>query len=428
MKKCLVFLIVFVSLPLFAAEKQATAILLDNSKSISPQDFQKAKTLIQEIVAQLDGTKLIYQFGNDMKKIEPSDLETVQANESYTMIYDAAYDSAKELSEIQAEHKAILIISDGIDTKSATVLEDVVGYANSKGIAIYAVGVGKANRKILERMARLTNGMYFSITSTDLVNQLQTSIASQKAVPQNEAAKPTSVQQPGPSIPVVTPPAVSVPVESPQESRVPYKWILLLLLGAVAVIVVGIIVARAYRTEPRICPTCGRRLDPYQTICPVCSTGETRQTKQIQVPVTAPADGTQEILLDDDRIGAIPLELLEKKPVSEEMLSKTFVLMETPMLVVRKGKNLGQTFSLNRAFPVSIGRSRVNEIRLDDITISGQHCRVIPENGRHVLYDLNSTNGTFLNEKKVTRAILKEGDIIRVGETHFLYKIEQHRS
>jgi pSer/pThr/pTyr-binding forkhead associated (FHA) protein len=104
------------------------------------------------------------------------------------------------------------------------------------------------------------------------------------------------------------------------------------------------------------------------------------------------------------------------------------VLMETPMLVVRKGKNLGQTFSLNRAFPVSIGRSRVNEIRLDDITISGQHCRIIPENGKHVLYDLNSTNGTFLNDKKVNRSVLKEGDTIRVGETQFLYKIEQHRT
>jgi pSer/pThr/pTyr-binding forkhead associated (FHA) protein len=124
----------------------------------------------------------------------------------------------------------------------------------------------------------------------------------------------------------------------------------------------------------------------------------------------------------------IPVELLEKKPVTEESLTKTFVLMETPMLIVRKGRNLGETHALNRAFPVSIGRSRVCEIRLDDITISGQHCRIIPENGKHVLYDLGSTNGTFLNEKRISKVILKEGDIIKVGETQFLYKVEQHRN
>ena len=98
------------------------------------------------------------------------------------------------------------------------------------------------------------------------------------------------------------------------------------------------------------------------------------------------------------------------------------------MLEVRKGKTAGQNFSLNRAFPVSIGRSRVNEIPLDDVTVSGQHCRIIPENGKHVLYDLGSTNGTFVNDKKIQRAILRVGDMIKVGETHFLYKIEQHRS
>ena len=428
MKKSVLFLVfLFVSLPLFAADKQATSILLDNSKSISAEDFGKAKDLIRQVLQNVDGTKLIYQFGNDMKKIDPSELPTVQPTESYTMIYDAAYDAAQELSQIDADHKSIVIISDGIDTKSATVLEDVVEYANSNGIAIYGVGVGKANRKVLERMARLTGGKYFGITSPAVATEMQISIAAQKAAQEKETSKPAAVQQPSPTIPLVTPPAVSVPVERAPESAFPYKWILLLLLATAAMLVVVFLIAKSYKTEPRVCPTCGRHLDPYQTICPVCSADETRQTKQVPLPVTAPAEGTQEILLEEERFSNIPSELLEKKP-TEEMLSKTFVLMETPMLVVRKGKNLGQTFSLNRAFPVSIGRSRVNEIRLDDITISGQHCRIIPENGRHVLYDLSSTNGTFLNEKKVTRAILKEGDTIRVGETHFLYKVEQHRN
>ena len=124
----------------------------------------------------------------------------------------------------------------------------------------------------------------------------------------------------------------------------------------------------------------------------------------------------------------MPVELLEKRPMMEEMLSKTFVLMASPVLVIRKGKGVGQTFSLNRVYPVSIGRSRVNEIRLDDATISGQHCRIIPEHGHHVVCDLGSTNGTFVNEKRINKQILSEGDIIKVGETQFLYKVEQQRN
>jgi pSer/pThr/pTyr-binding forkhead associated (FHA) protein len=81
---------------------------------------------------------------------------------------------------------------------------------------------------------------------------------------------------------------------------------------------------------------------------------------------------------------------------------------------------------LNRLYPVSIGRSRVNEIRLEDASVSGQHCRIIPESGKHILYDLSSTNGTFLNDKKVSKESLKEGDIIRIGETQLLYRVEQH--
>lgn len=157
-----------------------------------------------------------------------------------------------------------------------------------------------------------------------------------------------------------------------------------------------------------------------QVECPYC-TGT--------VDERVSGDGTQELLkpsASQQFEELIPLELLEKKPEFDISLTKTYVLMETPVLVVRKGKNIGQSYSLNRLYPVSIGRSRVNEIRLEDAAVSGQHCRIIPENGKHVLYDLSSTNGTFLNDKKVSKEGLKEGDVIRIGETQFLYRVEQH--
>jgi hypothetical protein len=185
--------------------------------------------------------------------------------------------------------------------------------------------------------------------------------------------------------------------------------------------VIGWVVVRALKKEERMCPTCNRILESYQTVCPSCATVSGPR------PMRSP-DSTQELGEAEEDENLIPVELLERKPVTEEMLSKTYVLMETPMLIIRKGPNIGKSFSLNRVYPVSIGRSRVNEIKLEDTTVSGQHCRIIPENNRHVIYDLESTNGTFVNEKRVSKLVLSEGDIIKVGETQFLYKVEQQRN
>ena len=41
--------------------------------------------------------------------------------------------------------------------------------------------------------------------------------------------------------------------------------------------------------------------------------------------------------------------------------------------------------------------------------------------------DLKSTNGTFVNEQRITRHVLKTGDVIRLGETDLLFRLEQKK-
>ena len=61
-------------------------------------------------------------------------------------------------------------------------------------------------------------------------------------------------------------------------------------------------------------------------------------------------------------------------------------------------------------------------IPLTDHTISRRHAELRPENGRWVLVDLNSVNGTFLNGQRVTQPVpLKHGDQIRMGGTLLVY-------
>ena len=439
MKRVGVFFLILLFPLVVSAATSATAILIDISRSVPPDDFQRAKVLIRGIVEEAGSDDIIevYAFGNEVRKISTNELESLQPSESFTMLFDAAYDVAQILDGIEANRKSIIIISDGRDTKSATILEDIAGYVNERGIAVYGIGVGDAQRKTLERIARLTGGKYIPVGSADALEQLRASQSQQKTVAASAlpvAPKPPTTIAPEPG-PVVTPiapePKVATPAEPspvappPAQRSMRFIWIGGAAAGLLLLIAAGWVLMRALRKEERTCPTCGRTLESYQTVCPGCASPLLQQkTADTQSP-----DSTFEMAEGEEQSERGPLELLEKRPVTEEMLSKTFVLMETPMLVIRKGRNIGQSFSLNRVYPVSIGRSRVNEIKLEDVTISGQHCRIIPENGKHVLYDLGSTNGTFVNEKRVNnRTTLTEGDIIKVGETQFLFKVEQQRN
>src|SRR4029077_11371799 len=66
--------------------------------------------------------------------------------------------------------------------------------------------------------------------------------------------------------------------------------------------------------------------------------------------------------------------------------------------------------------PVSIGRSPDNDLPVDNLAVSNYHARVYFEGGRLVVEDLDSLNGTFVNDLRVERATLHDGDSIHIGK------------
>jgi pSer/pThr/pTyr-binding forkhead associated (FHA) protein len=68
--------------------------------------------------------------------------------------------------------------------------------------------------------------------------------------------------------------------------------------------------------------------------------------------------------------------------------------------------------------PVSIGRSPDNDLPVDNLAVSNHHARVYFEAGRLVVEDLDSLNGTFVNDLRIERATLHDGDSIHVGKHH----------
>src|SRR5271167_1469598 len=70
------------------------------------------------------------------------------------------------------------------------------------------------------------------------------------------------------------------------------------------------------------------------------------------------------------------------------------------------------------ARPVCIGRSPDNDLPVDNLAVSTHHARVYYEGGRLVVEDLDSLNGTFVNDLRVERATLHDGDSIWIGKHH----------
>jgi diguanylate cyclase (GGDEF)-like protein len=90
-----------------------------------------------------------------------------------------------------------------------------------------------------------------------------------------------------------------------------------------------------------------------------------------------------------------------------------------PTLVVLSGSNVGEMYRLEKDQMV-IGRGDKVDLRLVDEGISREHVRLSKAEGRVVLEDLGSTNGTYCNGQRVARHPLVEGDKILIGSTTIL--------
>lgn len=70
--------------------------------------------------------------------------------------------------------------------------------------------------------------------------------------------------------------------------------------------------------------------------------------------------------------------------------------------------------------PLVIGRGADCDVRMDDTFLSTRHARFVVDQGDLSVEDLGSTNGTYINEERVTgRVQLRRGDIVQVGGVLF---------
>ncbi len=73
---------------------------------------------------------------------------------------------------------------------------------------------------------------------------------------------------------------------------------------------------------------------------------------------------------------------------------------------------------------VTIGRDDSHTVVVASDQASRKHARIFVSGGAHVLVDLDSTNGTFLNSKLVKEQTLRHGDVLRIASTVLKYVVE----
>ena len=150
------------------------------------------------------------------------------------------------------------------------------------------------------------------------------------------------------------------------------------------------------------CNRCGHRDPPTSGFCSAC--------------------GSVLDLVDDRTITLTKVDPLQDAPGPDDdiVVDLDEIAAGTAILVVRSGEEEGDYFVLSSAV-TTIGRHAESTIVLDDITVSRRHSEIHKTDGRYLVKDAGSLNGTYVNQERVDVAELRQGDELQVGKFHLIF-------
>jgi pSer/pThr/pTyr-binding forkhead associated (FHA) protein len=107
----------------------------------------------------------------------------------------------------------------------------------------------------------------------------------------------------------------------------------------------------------------------------------------------------------------------------EEQAAVIALPVASALLIMKRGPAVGSRFLLNAERTVA-GRSEQADIFLDDVTVSRRHAEFVREDGRFVVRDVGSLNGTYVNRNRIDQVALATGDEVQIGQ----YRLTFHAS
>jgi len=89
-----------------------------------------------------------------------------------------------------------------------------------------------------------------------------------------------------------------------------------------------------------------------------------------------------------------------------------------------KDMDLGE-YRIEKGGTLTIGRRETNTIVIDNLAVSGQHAKIDALDDGYLLTDLQSKNGTFVNDRMVTTHWLQPGDVITIGKHKLVFHLAE---
>lgn len=435
--------------------KEGVAIVLgiDTSGTMRGKPLENAKRAVSEFISRMgpnDKTAIV-TFNNDVNIISEftsnknelqNAVQGIKIAGNLTKLYDAMFEAIRMTTLSGLPSRRVLIfLSDGKDEGSSATLDDCLTQAKTKELQVYTIGyesilksVGKKYFKYLERIAKITNCVFFEALKESKLNRFYQEIGIHLQSQYLLTIKDINVKGDGKSHDlqiIVSDEGVTNTVYkkfmAPRIIEKSQVWLYAIAGGTGLFVLIAALVFIAIRKkraqelpaeeieslesqeeieplepaeesteekEKRKCPVCHRVMAEDWSECLFCK----KEAESKEVSISADP-------------GSPDVSKPETQPFGR--------------LVLNNGPQKGKEFILlyNRT---NIGIAPENDVVVDDDSFaSSNHCRIKFEDEKAVLVDLDSTNGTFLNGSKIKKADLYHQDIIRIGNTELIYYIQE---
>ncbi len=419
------FVVVFALAPAIVSAEVPVVVAVDTSRSLTPSQLRSTMSNMGAILAVLPaGTPVGLMAFDDSPRwiVEPpgsregveSALADLTPAGNFTLLNDALFTAARDLDQ----GGVILLLTDGRDENSATTVEDVAELCRANNVRIVSLSIGRrVDEKALRRLTLLTEGA--SLGHATQADPIEVGIKLQEAATASaagvEAARPKAAPTPRPEAP--TSPKSRQISTSDHQPATPW-WLLPLLLILILAVVTTLVVLWRWRSalqpaaEPGVQPR-DWETDPSITAPPA---PDHAQDPTFEMPAVPPIDeSADELVLDPSTFDRLPFD---------GDIDTTSVLDEQHIIsVLEPGKEI-RSFRLRGDRAFAVGRAPgVNTLTLESRALSSQHFKVVPHDGGFAVVDLESTNGTLVNGRRVRAHHLEAGDRIQAGEVEFEFKV-----
>ncbi|NNE38506.1 MAG: FHA domain-containing protein [Gammaproteobacteria bacterium] len=320
---------------------------------------------------------------------------SLEASGLTTELYRNAIKAIEVLGRANADRKVLFLFSDGQAEDMAYFHEDVINVARRQGVIINTLGFARSTAlsvslQTLRRLSEESGGIYVEAdTNYDLPNSfisrpLVNSDRGGRFIVNLGSSMDVTVDQPELTLRFTTttqPITVSFPVKVPAPEIVPPP------------------------SQPVALP-------PVINVPQPTVVMPSREPEYVDYLLWYGVPGALFILI---LLTLFTLYMLSKKEKHIKQGNVTYAEVKPLAYLVSQDEK-------RQEFPVTtatwrIGRSQDNEMTVDDSSISRRHAEINREsNGQFIIYDRGSTNGVYVNDNKINKHVLSEGDIIEIGD------------